>query len=202
MHASVGDRIIIQTEPAGGRPREGTVREVLGTAGTEHYRVVWDDGHESILYPGPGTQVLPAEAIPRQKAPEPRPTAAGPHDPVERIMRSPVLTVDEHDSLRTAAVTLSDADVGALIVTSNGEPLGILSERDVVRAVAAGGDPDEVWAGDVMAVETIWASPTDSTFDIALLMRDGNVRHVPLRVHDNCVGMVSVRDVLKVLIGT
>jgi CBS domain-containing protein len=207
MHASVGDRIVVRTETLGAPQREGTVREILGTPGSEHYRVSWDDGHESVLSPGPDARVLPAgTGIPRQpQAPDAAATRpAGPHDPVERIMSSPVATVDGHDSLRVAAETLSAANIGALIVTSEDSdtPLGIISERDVVRALAAGGDPDEVWAADVVGLDTVWATPTDSTFDVARLMRDAEVRHMPIRSGERCVGMVSIRDVLKILIGS
>lgn len=205
MHASVGDRIVVRTESLGQAPREGTVQEVLGSPDSEHYRVAWDDGHESVLYPGPDTRVLPGVGgVPRQPGPATttrRP--AGPHDPVERVMSSPVATVDGHDSLRVAAETLSAANIGALIVTDDGDrPVGIISERDVVRALAAGGDPDEVWAADVVGLDTVWANPTDSTFDVARLMRDAEVRHVPIRSGEACVGMVSIRDVLRILIGS
>lgn len=206
MHASVGDRIVVRTESLGLPPREGTVQEVLGGPDAEHYRVAWDDGHESVLSPGPDTRVLPARGgVPRQQAaPAATIRPAGPHDPVERIMSSPVATIDGHDSLRVAAETLTAAHIGALIVTSDEDdrPLGLISERDVVRALAAGGDPDEVWAADVVGLDTVWANPTDSTFDVARLMRDAEVRHMPIRSGENCVGMVSIRDVLRILIGS
>jgi CBS domain-containing protein len=203
MHASVGDRIVVRTEILGQSPREGTVQEVLGSPDTEHYRVAWDDGHESVLYPGPDTRVFPGRGgVPRQPGPPAATRPAGPHDPVERVMSSPVATIDGHDSLRVAAETLSAANIGALIVTVDGRPVGIISERDVVRALAVGGDPDEVWAADVVGLDTVWANPTDSTFDVARLMRDAEVRHVPIRSGEECVGMISIRDVLRILIGS
>jgi CBS domain-containing protein len=219
MHASVGDRIVIQTECVGRPARTGTVAEVLGGPDCEHYRVRWDDGHETLLYPGPDTRVVEgAGRIPEQRprSPEAAPpapdvtraqaveataaTAVSPHEPVERIMKAPVVTVEAHDTLRIAADALTDAEIGALVVMSGGTPMGIISERDVVHALAAGGDPDEVWASDVIALDTIWAKPSDPVSHVATLMRDGEVRHIPVRVRDTVVGMVSVRDVLKVLL--
>jgi CBS domain-containing protein len=215
MHAAVGDRIEILTGTLDKAPRQGTVREVLGTGGDEHFLVQWDDGHESLLYPGADSHVIPAQrsrerpspaqgATPTQeaaRAQEAGPVTPGPDDPVEQIMSSPVTTVDEHDSLRTTAVTLADAEVGALVVMSGQTPLGVISERDVVHALAAGGDPDEVWAADVIGISVVWGSPTDTIRRVAELMRDADVRHIPLRVQDSVVGMVSMRDVHKVLLG-
>ncbi|MGH3486458.1 MAG: CBS domain-containing protein [Actinopolymorphaceae bacterium] len=203
MHAAVGDRIEILTGTVDKPPRQGTVREVLGRADVEHFLVTWDDGHESVLYPGADTHVIPAHVIPGQAAPEPRaaPTAPGREDPVERIMRSPVVTVDEDDSLRTAAAALADAEVGALVVLSGTTPLGLLSEHEVVHAVAAGGDPDEVWCAHVIGTTVVWASPTDTIGRVAALMRDADVRHIPLRAEDSVVGMASIRDVHRAMLG-
>ncbi|GAA4997554.1 hypothetical protein GCM10023317_27930 [Actinopolymorpha pittospori] len=204
MHASIGDQVLIRTGTLDRPPRHGVVRDVLGDPDCEHFLVGWDDGHESLLYPGPDTQVIPTP-VPTQRA-ETTPTtampAAAPHlaDRVEQIMSTPVITLDEHDSLRVAAATLADAEVGALVVLSGTTPLGIISERDVVHALAAGGDPDEVWAADVIGVTTVWAAPTDTIRRVAELMRDADIRHLPLRIQDRVVGIVSVRDVHRVML--
>ncbi|GAA2760264.1 DUF1918 domain-containing protein [Actinopolymorpha rutila] len=199
MHAIIGDRIIVQAEVTDRPNRLGTVREVLGTKDAEHYRVDWDDGHESLLYPGPDTRV-----VPRQRAgEEPLATAPGPvrpEDPVERIMGAPVVNVDAHDSLRVTAVSLADAAVGALVVMDQGSPLGMISERDVVHALAADADPEEVQAHNLVGATTVWASPTDSITRVAALMRDGEIRHIPLRREETVVGVASIRDVLRVLL--
>ena len=60
--AEVGDWIEVDGLP-GRPPRLGQVTEVLGTGGHEHYRVRWDERHESIFYPSEGSTVLPAEAV-------------------------------------------------------------------------------------------------------------------------------------------
>lgn len=205
MHASIGDRIIVQTETLGRMPRQGIVEEVLAGHDAEHYRVRWDDGHESLLYPGSDTRVLKSAepkggtVIPEQRQ-APEPSAPTLDDPVRRIMGAPLITVDAHDSLRNAARTLAYADVGALVVLSDEvTPLGILCERDIVRALAGDGDPDEMWAADAIGADAVWAEPSDSIADVARLMRDAAVRHVPVRVQDAVVGMVSMRDVLDVM---
>ena len=73
-----------------------------------------------------------------------------------------------------------------------------------VRALAVGEltRNKKISAADVVGLDTVWASPTDSTFDVARLMRDAEVRHVPKSSGEECVGMVSIRDVLRILIGS
>jgi hypothetical protein len=53
IHAQVGDMIVVDNMELGHSPRKGEVLEVLGEGDSIHYRVRWDDGHESIFYPGP-----------------------------------------------------------------------------------------------------------------------------------------------------
>jgi hypothetical protein len=61
MHAKTGDHIVIETAKLDARRRHGDVLEVLGDQDNEHYRVRWDDGHESIYFPGPDAQLRPAD---------------------------------------------------------------------------------------------------------------------------------------------
>jgi hypothetical protein len=58
-HATVGDEIIIETTTLDTARRRGEVLEVIGSGDTEHYRVRWQDGHESTYFPGPDARVLP-----------------------------------------------------------------------------------------------------------------------------------------------
>jgi CBS domain-containing protein len=220
MRAVVGDRIVVRSGSVDRPDRQGTVREVLGSGDDEHYRVSWDDGHESLLYPGPDAVVIPAQS--RREQPPATSSTTGsaaegtrggaqagvappaisrttPDDPVERIMSSPVATAEAHDSLRMVAVSLADAAVGALVVMDDDTPLGMISERDIVHAVADGIDPDQVEAVNMVGATTVWAQPTDSIREVAAMMREAEVRHIPVRVQDDVVGVVSIRDVVQVL---
>lgn len=66
--AGPGDLIEVSSRHVGDTPRLGEIVEVLGPAGHAHYRVRWDDGHESVLYPGSDSRVLHM----RPKAPKRR----------------------------------------------------------------------------------------------------------------------------------
>ncbi|MET9291989.1 DUF1918 domain-containing protein [Streptomyces sp. NPDC003077] len=59
MHASVGDRLLVHGRIVGQRDRTAEVIEVLGENGTPPYRVRFEDGHETLMSPGPDTVVKP-----------------------------------------------------------------------------------------------------------------------------------------------
>jgi hypothetical protein len=52
MHSQVGDEIVVDSMEVGKPPRHGSILEVRGESDQENYRVRWDDGHESVFYPG------------------------------------------------------------------------------------------------------------------------------------------------------
>ncbi len=58
MHAQIGDEVVVEGRFVETVPREGEVLEVLETGGVEHYRVRWDDGHESLLFPGNDAHIV------------------------------------------------------------------------------------------------------------------------------------------------
>ena len=209
MQAAVGDEITVETDTVGQVRRRGEVLEVLTTAG-EHYRVRWDDGRDTLLFPGPDARVRHVGAAEDLGAAErPAPAAGGvravpprarPTDPVRAVMATSVVAVDGAASLRAVVERLAEAEVGALMVTNGNAAPGIVSERDVVRALAAGADLDAACAADLEATETVWAETTDSIRDVASLMHEADVRHIPLRTRGQLAGVVSIRDVLAVLL--
>src|SRR5690606_19609769 len=73
------------------------------------------------------------------------------NDPVRTIMGAPVVALEPETTLGTAAMVLRDKQIGALAVVGGGRLLGLLSERDVVAAVAEGADTDVVTVADVMS---------------------------------------------------
>jgi CBS domain-containing protein len=211
VRAAVGDEIMVETDTVGQVRRRGEVLEVLTTAG-EHYRVRWDDGRESLLFPGPDARIRHVGDAEDLREVERSASAAGagsipsvlprvrPTEPIRAIMATSVVSIDGAASVRAVADRLTEAEVGALMVSNGHAAPGIVSERDVVHAVAAGDDLDAVCAADLEAPETVWAETTDSIRDVAALMHRADVRHIPLRTDGRLVGVVSVRDVLSVLL--
>lgn len=122
-----------------------------------------------------------------------------PRDPVRDVMSVGVLAVDEKLTLQSLAAVLAAADVGVVLVAQPDGRAGVVSERDIVRALADGGAPDELWAADVMTDELVIAEPEESVLDVAARMVAEGVRHVAIVDRGEVVGVVSSRDVLPVL---
>jgi hypothetical protein len=61
MRATTGDQIAIETTTLDTPRRRGEVIEVIGSGDREHYRVKWQDGHESVYFPGPDCHVVPKD---------------------------------------------------------------------------------------------------------------------------------------------
>jgi CBS domain-containing protein len=89
-----------------------------------------------------------------------------------------------------------------LIVRASAEPVGLISERDVVTVLATGGDLDGHQAMDIMTTDLVTADTTDSIASVGTLMLDAGVRHIIVCEGGSVVGLVSIRDVLAVLLGT
>lgn len=113
---------------------------------------------------------------------------------IKSLMRWPVATVDGATSLRAVAEALAADELGALAVVERDRLIGVIAERDVVQQVAAGTDPDQTRASDVMSTEPVTVSPSDSVDHASDVMREAGVRHLPVLDGDDLVGFVSIRD--------
>ena len=123
-----------------------------------------------------------------------------PADPVRRIMVRRPVSVPQAATLREVAHELADDAIGAVVVDNPGGAVGLVSERDVVGAVAAGDDLDDHQVADLMSTDLVTARPDDSIRTVATLMDDAGVRHILINDGATVIGIVSVRDVLPALL--
>ena len=114
-------------------------------------------------------------------------------------MSRDLLTVGPGDPLGEVAKRMVDRDVGAVIVLEGEALAGILTERDMLRAVAAGIQDDWV-VSDWMTRDPETMAPDDTTQHAAVLMIHGGFRHLPLVEGDDVVGMLSIRDLMRVVL--
>ena len=114
-------------------------------------------------------------------------------------MSRDLLSVSPGDSLSEVAQRMVDRDVGAVLVMDGAELLGILTERDVLRAVAAGIEAETV-VSDWMTRDPETMGPDDTTQHAAVLMIHGGFRHLPLVEGSDVVGMLSIRDLMRVVL--
>jgi len=115
-------------------------------------------------------------------------------DVVRTVMMWPVATVETVASLSEVAEALAADEIGALCVIENGAVAGIVSERDVVTHLAAGGDPAHLTAGEVMSGDLLTVTPETTLLEAARMMQEGQVRHLPVLSEGLVAGMVSMRD--------
>ena len=127
------------------------------------------------------------------------PTPSDPQDAIERLVRGPAVSVDGQASLRSSAAVLTEADIGAALIRREDGRIGILSERDLARALAGGADPDTVWSADVGSEELVTVDSRDRILQVAFQMLDENIRHIVVQRDDEIIGVVSSRDVFAVL---
>ena len=112
-----------------------------------------------------------------------------------------VATVSKDRSLLDAAELLREHGVGALVVSDDGHRIeGIVSERDLVRAIAAhGSDGLGRQVAEVMTTQVITCKGDDSIDELMAAMTEHRVRHVPVVDGDGLLaGIVSIGDVVKV----
>ncbi|WP_171034123.1 CBS domain-containing protein [Lichenicoccus roseus] len=109
------------------------------------------------------------------------------------------VTVTADASLLTVADTLVLHHIGAAVVVDrDGRPIGLVSERDIVRGVSEHHDDVvDVKVGDVMARNVPSLSPDDSSLKAVQLMTIHRHRHIPVLEDEALVGMVSIGDVVK-----
>jgi CBS domain-containing protein len=117
--------------------------------------------------------------------------------PVRAMMTAPVITVTGEATLRTVAELLATEGVGALVVERLSGSFRVITERDLVLALADGADPDGVTAAEVASPDVLTADPEDQVKDVAGVMADCGIRHVPVEADGKVVGMVSARDILR-----
>jgi len=116
-----------------------------------------------------------------------------------RTKGSEVFTIAEDASIGDAVAELARHGVGALVVSSDGRtPNGILSERDVVRYLAAEGDTDLGRSvGDLMTTVVRTCEPTATLDETLAEMTDKRFRHLPVVEDGALCGIVSIGDVVK-----
>ena len=124
------------------------------------------------------------------------PQVFGASAPITAFMNEEIVTVAPTTTLREAATALDDAGVGCIVVGSAKSVEGVVSERDILRAVAHGLDLDATPVSTVESTHLKWATPDSTVGEVVGEMMGNYVRHVLVGENATLVGMVSMRDML------
>jgi CBS domain-containing protein len=114
-----------------------------------------------------------------------------------------VRTMDGSYTVYAAITLLATFEIGALIVTENGVPVGIFSERDFARkGIIKGRKAHETLVREVMTAPLITVSPDQNIDDCMALMTARRIRHLPVLDGEQLVGMVTIGDVVREVVMT
>jgi len=109
-----------------------------------------------------------------------------------------VLKIDADATVLDAVRKMVDANIGALLVTADGEIAGIFTERDYLRRMAVEGrQAEDTLVRDVMTTPLVYVTPDTSVDESMALMTDRRIRHLPVADGGAVVGMVSIGDLVK-----
>ena len=112
------------------------------------------------------------------------------------ITRS-VLTVEPGDLLRDAAIWMMERGVGSAVVMTDGQPVGLITDRDALRVIARGENPDVVTAGDCILKSLKAVAPSLEVIEAARIMREQGFRHlVVVDEQGTLAGVFSMRDLV------
>lgn len=111
-----------------------------------------------------------------------------------------VTTVEPTATVGAACDLLRTHRIGALVVSADGSSIdGIVSERDVVRALGPDTPPDllDRPCHDIMTAEVYTCSPADRVEHLMSMMTEKRIRHLPVEINDELGGIISIGDVVK-----
>ncbi len=117
---------------------------------------------------------------------------------VEDVMSSPVITIDGEMSIREGVQIMRDRKIGCLIVTLQGRPEGIVTERDILeKVVAQDRDINKTKMREVMSTPLITVHREMGILEAMRLMRRQNIRRLVVMEGSALVGIVTERDIIR-----
>jgi CBS domain-containing protein len=122
---------------------------------------------------------------------------------VLKVKGSGVNTITFHSTIRQALQNITENKVGSLVVVDESQcPIGIITERDIVRLVYEKGVSDwqKIAVNEVMTKNIIVGFPDDDVEYIMQLMTSNRIRHVPILKDNKLAGIISIGDVVKSLL--
>ena len=117
---------------------------------------------------------------------------------MQNIISRTSITAHKQQTLRDVAFTLSNNRIGAVpVIDDEGKLCGIVSERDLVRALNEDVNFDSDTAESLMTRDLITTSSEVTSSELMNLMTDHKIRHLPILQDDNFIGIVSIGDVVR-----
>jgi CBS domain-containing protein len=122
-----------------------------------------------------------------------------PGDPITRLVHRKPVTVHLDTTLRACARIMNEESIGAVLVNGPHGSAGVLSERDIIAALAEGAGVDHNRARDFMTADVDSVPETASIAEAVREMLRNEIRHIVVSRGKQAIGLVSIRDVLAIL---
>ena len=121
---------------------------------------------------------------------------------VQKLMKRACITLDENSSIKNLVDTLNKNKVGCVVVTSlqSNYPVGIVSERDLVRNYKIILNNKSIKIKDVMTKNIIFCNKNSSSKELMEIMNENKIRHIPIMEEHKLLGIVSIGDVVNRII--
>ena len=116
---------------------------------------------------------------------------------VKDIMTKDVITIDVNKSVFEAAQLMTSKGLGALIIVDRGLPVGIITERDIVRRIVAKRTSVDLKVAEVMTKTLITVAPDTSLKEAARIMSTNKIRRLPVLKQGQLVGIVVASDFVR-----
>ena len=116
---------------------------------------------------------------------------------IDAMTKKPV-SVTQDDTIRNCTQLMLNKHVGSLLVKEGEKLLGFLTERDLVRMISMGVDPNTTRVKQIMTKKIVAISPEKDIYDAIVLMNKENVRRLPVIINNKIIGLITVRDILTI----
>jgi CBS domain-containing protein len=117
---------------------------------------------------------------------------------VKDIMVKEIITVNPNAKIRDAVDLMNKNDIGCLIVIGKGKPVGIMTERDILKKIVCGcKNPEQTRVSEIMSKPLIVGRVDMSWMEAVKLMLDRNIKKLPILDGERLVGLVTLTDIAR-----
>jgi len=119
---------------------------------------------------------------------------------VKDVMVKSIITIEAEDTAKNAAELMDKHNIGCVIVINYGNPIGIVTERDMLKKVVLERkDPGKTKIGTIMSAPLVTSHPQADIRDAVRLMNERRIKKLPVIEDGNLIGLVSLTDVMRSL---
>jgi len=118
---------------------------------------------------------------------------------IKDVMVEEVITVESNTKVREAVELMNENEIGCLVVTRKGKPVGIVTERDILKKIICQSkDPEQVRVSEIMSEPLVVGKVDMDLGGVARLMLKRNVKKLPIVNGGNLIGLITLTDIVRV----